>query len=234
MIRTGLIWSIIFITIMAVIAYWTSQNLPDQALFPVHWGIDGKPDRFVDRESAIRNLWMLPAISAFVSLVLAIAPLIDPRKNNIFKARQFYLMVWIATMVLMTIVTLGISFAMRGVGGEQFVNDQFVRLIIGGISLLYLLIGNYLPKTKPSFSFGIRTPWTLSSNTTWEKTHRLGGRLFIFAGLVGAVSAFFLNGIWLALVLPAMALVIVVICFVYSWLAWRKADDKIGQTDYVE
>jgi immunity protein, SdpI family len=234
MIRTGLIWSIIFIAIMAAIAYWTSQNLPDQALFPVHWGIDGTPDRFVDKQGAIRNLWMLPGISAFVSLVLAIAPLIDPRKNNIFKARQFYLLVWIATMVLMTIITLGISFAMRGVGGEQFVNDQFVRLVIGGISLLYLLIGNYLPKTKPSFSFGIRTPWTLSSNTTWEKTHRLGGRLFILAGLIGAVSAFFLNGIWLALALPAMVLVIVAICFVYSWLAWRKADDKIGQTDYVE
>ena len=234
MIRTGLIWSIIFIAIMAAIVLWTIPNLPDQELFPVHWGIDGTPDRYVDRQGAIRNLWILPALSSFVALILAIAPIIDPRKKNILKARDFYLLIWISTMVLMTIITLGISFAMRGIGGEEFVNDQFVRLVIGAISLLFIVIGNFLPKTRPSFSFGIRTPWTLSSNTTWEKTHRLGGRLFMLAGLIGAVSAFFLGGIWLALTLPAMVGTIAIVTFAYSWLTWRKADDKIGQTNYVE
>ncbi len=232
MIRTGLIISLSFIALMAAMVFYTVQNLPVQDLYPVHWGIDGTPDRWVPREEAIRNLWLLPGIALFISLLMAVLPFIDPRKNNIFRSKQFYLSAWIATMALLSFVTGGISAAMLGLGGESFMEGQFVRLIIGAVSLLIIIIGNFLPKAKPSFFMGIRTPWTLSSNDVWEKTHRLGGRLFMLSGFIGLVSAFVANNIWLALPLPVSNIAAVLISVLYSWKIYDQAPDKIGLTDY--
>ncbi|MEM1390866.1 MAG: SdpI family protein, partial [Pseudomonadota bacterium] len=88
-------------------------------------------------------------------------------------------------------------------------------------------------KTRPNWFLGIRTPWTLSSNQAWEKTHRLGGRLFMAIGVIGLIAAFVLDGLPLALIIPALALSTAMICAVYSYFVWRNADDKALDADYI-
>jgi len=85
-----------------------------------------------------------------------------------------------------------------------------------------VILGNLLPKTRPNFSFGIRTPWTLSNDNVWERTHRLGGPLLMLAGLIGLAGAFLAQGIWLAFALAGPAMAAVLISVVYSYLAWRR------------
>ena len=88
------------------------------------------------------------------------------------------------------------------------------------------MIGNYLPKTRPSFMFGVRTPWTLSSDFAWEKTHRFAGRLFMAAGALGLAGAFLFDGIWLALQLSALVIAAALASVVYSYFAWKSAGDR--------
>lgn len=111
--------------------------------------------------------------------------------------------------------------------GTDFVMpDEAVRFIIAGCALLMIVVGNYMPKTRSSFMFGVRTPWTLSSDHAWEKTHRLAGPLFMIAGALGMAGAFLFDGIWLALQLTALVSSAAIISVVYSYFAWKNAPDR--------
>lgn len=234
MIRTGLIWSALCLAAMAGIVLWTASQLPYGVEIPTHWGPSGEADAWSSREDAIKMLWLLPGISAFTAIALAIAPLLDPRKTNLMKSRQAYLAGWIGAMVLLTLVTGGVCLTiLRGAElGDAFNANHIVRWIVAGSALLFVVIGNYLPKTRPSWIIGVRTPWTLSSDYTWEKTHRLAGRLFMLAGILAIIGAFTLDGIWLALQLTALVLSAAIFSVIYSYFVWRTADDRQEGNEY--
>ena len=90
-----------------------------------------------------------------------------------------------------------------------------------------MVVGNYLGKMRSDFFFGIRTPSTLSSELSWNRTHRLGGKLMIALGaLVAAAAAFPTVLVWLAVLLAGTAFLVAVV-FVYSYRLWR--DDPARQ-----
>ena len=224
--RNGLIWTLGAVAAMAGIIVWAATQLPADAMIPTHWNASGEPDDFSTRNGALLLLGIFPAITLCVSALLAAAPFLDPRKSHIEHGHKALSATWIGILVLFTLVTLGIAISMvKGTSGD-FNTGGVVRWIIAGSAGLLIVIGNYLPKTRSNFMIGVRTPWTLSSDYTWEKTHRLAGKLFILAGLLGMIGAFMFNGIWLALQLSLLVLLTAVICIVYSYLVWRNADDR--------
>ena len=229
-IRTGLVWSAIALIVSGAISLFAWNGLPATGDIPVHWGPDGRPDQFAPKSGAGLYLLILPGSILLISLVLAAAPIIDPRKGNIERSRKAYLATWLGVLALMTLLNAGICLAMLRAAGQPDLPGGMVRYVIAGCAALMILIGNYLPKTRPSFMFGIRTPWTLSSDSAWEKTHRLAGPLFMLAGALGLAGAFLLSGIWLALQLTAWILLAALISIIYSYFAWRTAADKDAGT----
>lgn len=223
-IKTGLVWTVGAALTMALITAGTWNALPAIGEIPVHWGPDGQPDRFAGRGEAGLVLMMMPAITLLTGLILAFAPGLDPRKANIETGRRAYLAVWISVMVLLVLVHGGVARMMAA--GPGATSGEFVRWIIAGCGLLFVVIGNYMPKTRSSFIFGIRTPWTLSSDLAWEKTHRLAGPLFMAAGALGMAGAFLFSGIWLALQLTVWVVSAAIISIIYSYFAWKSADDR--------
>ncbi|KCZ54198.1 hypothetical protein HY29_15275 [Hyphomonas beringensis] len=232
-VKTGLAWSAGAILIACCISLVASANLPDNAQIPVHWGPDGKPDSFADREKATFMLWMMPAISAFVAACMAIAASVDPRQANLNSSRKAYLISWIGAMIVLTGIHGGIAFMMTQAGTPASDSPDMIRWIIAACGALFILIGNYLPKTRSTFMMGIRTPWTLSSDMTWEKTHRLAGRLFMVAGILGMIGAFVFHGIWLALQLSILVIGAALISVIYSWFVWRTATDRDEGSGYI-
>lgn len=75
--------------------------------------------------------------------------------------------------------------------GYEVSIDKIIPSIVG---ILFIVIGNYMPKIKSNYFYGIKTPWTLSSDTSWRKTHRLGGKVFIISGFIIILSSFLLPG----------------------------------------
>ncbi len=228
-IRLGLTVSAIALAIMAGIMVWAYQALPEGRI-PLHWNVHNDPDRWGTRTEALWSLAIIPVVTVFMTLLLAVLPSLDPRKTNLEKSSKVYAISWVSTAALLAICHVGIGLmtingATGGETDKAFV-VPFVRIVIAATGLLFILLGNYLPKTRPNWFLGIRTPWTLSSDDTWEKTHRLGGRLFLLSGIIGLITAFTLNGIWLALAMPLVLMPSVLICVVYSYLVWRRASDK--------
>lgn len=226
MMRTGLIFTAAAIAVMAGAYMWANGAIPANAGdLPVHWGVNG-PDRFAPRDEAMRYLLLMPAISLFVSLLMAAAPQIDPFRENILKGRRAYLTAWIGAQALLALAAVGVAVMMvrhaQGGGGH----NEFVRFIIAGVGVLFIFLGDAMPKTRPNFFVGVRTPWTLTSDLAWQKTHRLAGWLFVLTGFWAIVAAFTLKGLPLALSVAVPAIAVALISAIYSWAVWKDDPDK--------
>ncbi len=232
MIRTGLIVSAIVLVLMAGISLWASGHLPAENI-PVHWDANGVADRFADRQEALFILWLVPGIALLGAAVFSLLPQIEPMRDNLFKSRKAYNAVWISSMTLFLAIQGGIAYMMVQSAGDQMQSNEFVRVVIAGTGILFIVLGNYLPKTRQNWILGIRTPWTLSSEYTWEKTHRLAGRLFFGVGFICLFSAFVVDGIGLVVVVTGLAVSSALISAVYSYLVYRGAPDKRVNPDYI-
>ena len=232
MIRTGLIFTTIAAIGMCAINLWAMPQFPEGQI-PVHWGLDGTPDRYGDRSEAFCALWMIPIAALFTGAILAIVPRLDPNGDNLMKSRKAYIAIWSSAMIMLLGVHAGIALLMvRSVSDTPDANE-FVRFVIAASAILIIIKGNYLPKTRSNWFLGIRTPWTLSSDVTWEKTHRLAGRLLMIAGFICLIGAFLLNGGWLIVMLLSTLMPAMLISVVYSYFVWRNAPDKRVGPEYI-
>ncbi|WP_084420190.1 SdpI family protein [Henriciella litoralis] len=233
MIKTGLIWTAGAIAVMAGILFWAWGAVPDGQPIPVHWNASGEADSFKPRSEALIYLLILPASALFTSLLMALAPSLDPFKDNLRKSAKAYVAIWAGILLLMTFLTGGIAYMMvRGAQDGETSND-FIRFVLAACGILFIVIGNYLPKTRKTFFIGIRTPWTLTSDYTWEKTHRLVGPLYILAGLIGIIAAFTMSGIALVITFVGAVLSVSLFGVIYSWWVWRHANDRNEGSDYI-
>jgi len=190
--------------------------LPENAQIPVHWGLEGNADRFVDKWP---GLLMMPGIALMVGVLLWVLPKIDPRKQHIAESKPYYYpMMMVLQAVFLCIYILSILSAK----GEQF---DVAAYVVAGIGIVFMVLGNYLPKIRSNFFIGIRTPWTLSSEQVWQKTHRLGGFTFFTLGIVMTLGNLFLAVPAMFKMLAILVFVAVVWIYVASWY-WFKQEQS--------
>ncbi len=180
---------------------------------PLHWGIDGTPDRY---GPAWEGLFMPPAVMAMVLGIFSVLKWMEPRQENLEKSSKARGGIALAVVLMMLIIQAGtIGFVLGS-------DVPMVRLVFFAMGLMFMLMGNFLGKTRSNFFIGIRTPWTLSSDEVWRKTHRMGGKLFMAVGAVMAGIAWLVAQSNLAFVLIICVVPAVLIPAVYSWWLWRQ------------
>ena len=193
------------------------SRLPDRVA--VHWDIHGEPNRYASRVEAA---CLLPVLMVALYLIMQWYPSRDPRAANIAKFRGAYdtiVAAMIAVLGVVHVLVLGQSLGWR-------VDITTVLFVCGGAMLV--LLGNLLPLARSNFIFGIRTPWTLSSEHVWTRAHRVGGYAMVAAGLLTMVSAFFARPAGAVVALASLILA-GVIPVVYSYLLWSR--DRPGPPD---
>ena len=199
--------------IMAIVAWPTA---PDS--IPVHWGLSGTPDRFGGR---FEGLFGPPLIGARRDLGLLTMPRVDPRRAHYDAFAGPYTMIRTAVVGLMLGLNIMVHLAMRG----RAVNVNVVSPI--GIGVLLLVLGNYLPKIKSNWFIGVRTPWTLSSEESWRRTHRLAGWLFALSGAIVVLTTLFKPGIGIVAVAVSCA-TSAAVSIVYSVLRVEEGSGADG------
>lgn len=219
--RTQLNWLLVamlaMVAVMFAISAYAWFTLPAGIRVPVHWNFQGQPNRYTDKTHA---LLIMPCVAFGVALIFRIIPVIEPRQRNLLRSFVAYRAVALA----LTAFFLALHAVMAGNLLHLF--DMRMNSIIGIlVSVLLLPLGNYMGKVRSNFMFGIRTPWTLTSNVAWDKTHRLGGRLLFLVGLAGIVVNLVtpVMGLRITLALLFASLMFMVL---YSWLVWRTAPDR--------
>ena len=201
---------VVFLAGAVVFSLAVYSRLPERV--PVHWGVSGEPDRYGSR---LEGAFLVPAIMAAVFVFMRWLPSIDPRAANIEKFRDTY---DVAVLVVMAFMT-AIHVLMLGVSLGWPVNITTVVLV--GLGLLFVVVGNVLPRARSNFVFGIRTPWTLSSDAVWARTNRVGGYTMVAAGLLTVAAAFVARPLGVVIALASM-FIAALTPIVYSYVLWSR------------
>ncbi|HET7587741.1 MAG TPA: SdpI family protein [Gammaproteobacteria bacterium] len=208
-----------FVLVLAAfaVAAWFYPQLPDTV--PTHWNAAGQPD---DYTSKPWGPFILPLAMLGAWIALSVLPPIAPRGYRLDRFIGTYGILMLAMLAALLVLTIVMLLA---ADGKQFNSTRVAFIVIGA---LFVVLGNYLGKLRKNFFIGIRTPWTLASDEVWARTHRLGGWLFVLAGLAVVAIGTLDLGVW-----PFMAAVgsAALVPAIYSYLAYRQVErEQVGKS----
>jgi len=187
------------------------NHLPEQ--MASHWNINDQVDGYMSKFWAV---FMMPLITLGMFVLFLVIPSIDPLKANIAQFREVFNL-FIVLMVAFMLYTYGLTLAWSlGYTGLRMSSSM-----LPAIGLLLIFIGFMLRQAKRNFFIGIRTPWTLSSDRVWNKTHQIGSTLFIVAGALAVIGSFFggTTAFWMLMV-PIFGSTIFLM--VYSYVLYKQ------------
>ena len=211
----------IVLALMLALSFWGWNQIPAGAEVPVHFDINGNPDRY---GSPFWAMFSIPIVTLFVVLLIAFIPVLEPRKENLKLSGRAYKVTWGALLLFMGGLHATLLLATLQIGRPDLIN-VFLPLGMGG---LFIVLGNMMGKVRSNFMFGIRTPWTLSSELSWNKTHRLGGRMMMGVGFLTVLTALFLPMSWVIGLMTAGLFLMLIVTLVYSWMIY-KDDPEVLQ-----
>jgi uncharacterized membrane protein len=195
--------------------YGDRELLP--AVVPVHWGINGQPDRFIERDHLLPYLLLAPGAMVGMVVLWRLLPWLSPRRFEVDTFRATYEQIMGLVIALFAYLHFAILWSYLHPTTEP------IRLMVSGMCLFFALTGNLLGKVKRNFWMGVRTPWTLASEPVWERTHRLTAWLFVALGLVGFVATMLGVPLWM---LFALILVGVLVPVIYSLVIYKRLEKQ--------
>lgn len=191
------------------IAVYLYPTMPDR--LASHWNAQGQVDGYMDKGW---GLFLMPIVSAFLFLMFLAIPKIDPLKENIAKFRKTF-----DIFVVLILLFMLYLFCLTIIWNSGVMFDMIWALVPAFVGLFYYC-GILVESAKRNWFIGIRTPWTITNENVWNKTHRLGGKLFKLSALIAAFGLLFEDyAIWFVLV-PVIALSIYLV--VYSYFEYQK------------
>lgn len=205
-----LTWAIIAIQI--IVAVYGFIVLP--ATVPIHWGANGQANGYGPKWV---DTFLFPLISLGLYLLIRVLIAAGPRMGG----RE----VTATNLQIAKIVTAGIALFMLIIqlvvlAAALGISFDMAMVITLAVSVLFIFIGNFMGRMRRNFWMGIRTPWTLTNTTVWERTHRLGGWLFVAVGLIGIVCSFIpALRLW-GIVVPILA--VSIFLYIYSYVCYRQ------------
>ena len=207
-----LVISALFVLILLWAFVWLSPHMP--AHVPTHWNAQGQVNGYMSPLGAMLTPMIVIAVLALLTLLL---PAISPRGFSIAPFGSIFALIMLAVQAFVLVTALAVLLNAAG----HPVQMPLISML--GIGALLMVIGNYLGKLRKNFFIGIRTPWTLASDAVWERTHRIGGWLFMLAGAVGIALALAGGS---PVVLVAIVLGVTLVLTVYSYVAYRRLESR--------
>lgn len=205
--KTLLLASIVTILpILIGVIFW--NRLPE--VMATHFGTDNEANGFSSKAFAVFGI---PLILLALEWTGAMITSRDPKKQNI-SPKVFTFVLWIIPIVSLFVAAMEYSYNLGYRTDISFVAE----LLLG---VMFIVVGNYLPKARQNYTIGIRIPWTLANEDNWNRTHRLAGYLWVIGGILLVILA--LTGIGKAEWLIAAAILLALIPCAYSyWLHAKR------------
>lgn len=217
MMSKKLFWGLVVFLILnfaAHLAFYPA--LPDT--IPIHWGANGEVNGWGPKWSVLITA-LLPA---GLLILFRILPVIDPKADNYKRFRPIWNGFILGFTLFMTAVGWLSELSVFGVLPDE---SNLVGILVGGgIGILFILLGNYMPRIKQNYTFGCRTPWALDNEHNWNRTQRMGGFTFIGMGILVLLSCVFagiLGDFGVLIVLLVATLGGSVWIYLYSFLVYK-------------
>lgn len=182
------------------------NDLPQQ--IATHWGMNGEPDGYSSKAFVVFGL---PLILLAIQWFCAVGTTkFDPKAKDI-SPKMMSVVLWIIPVISIVLSSFSYLVAL----GKEIRVALVVNILMGA---MFIVIGNYLPKCKQSYTMGIKLPWTLESEENWNKTHRFAGVLWFIGGIVILATAIFES----LIISFTITILMAIVPTVYSYLLYKK------------
>jgi uncharacterized membrane protein len=178
-----------------------------------HWGLNGRPNGYMPKEI---GLFLPPAVAVMLVLLFSVLPKIEPRRNNLLASRKLYFASWYGALGVLTVIHLMVVLNAAGV------RVDINRWVLVTMSLLFVLLGNYMGKSRSTFFVGTRLPWTLTSELAWNMANRLVGYGFVATGLAVLLTLAVVGSTAAIIVCVFGLTVTVVVGVVAAFVYWKR------------
>ena len=206
-------WTLLITSIVILLpiyfGYMLWDELPD--IMATHWGFDNQPNGYSSKAMVVYGIPII--MLAMQWFMLFVTELDMKKKNHSMKLIQLVLWIIPAMTVLVSVVCYAYALGIE-------LNTGFWALFFLG--LMFIVVGNYLPKCRQNWTIGIKLPWTLSDAENWNHTHRLAGPVWMAGGLMTVLCSFFSKRPVVAYGSIVIILLMVLIPTVYSYLYYKK------------
>jgi uncharacterized membrane protein len=199
---------------MFVVSAWAWPHVPDR--LPVHWNLQGEVDRYGGK---FEGLLLLPLVTLGLYLLLMFVPFVDPGRRNYENFRKAYNVIRIVLVLFMALIYGLMILSAFGYQGDT------TMVVLLAMGVLFIVLGNFMGKLRPNWFVGVRTPWTLSSKLSWDKTHRLAGWLFVLMGALFVLLAL-VQTTWMFITVFTINGLCILWMVVYSYLVYRSDPDR--------
>lgn len=203
-----LLVSSIIILLPAIAGLLMWNILPER--IATHWGADGEANGWSTRAFTIFGL---PLIMLVFHWICILVTALDPKNKN-QSNKVFSLIFWIMPIISLTMCGTVYAVAL----GNADMMDLAVRVLLG---LMFVIIGNYMPKCRQNYTIGIKITWTLRNEENWNKTHRFAGRVWVIGGVI-LLSTIFVPMEKIMWVLLACILILAFLPMIYSYAYYKK------------
>jgi uncharacterized membrane protein len=203
-----LTWLVMLVPLVHLAVSWNS--LPDQV--PVHFNLDGEVDRW---GSKYYFLTIILGVTIVTYFFLKFLPYLDPKQKIEYMGSKFTRLRFVLILFL---ASISLFLTYNALNPATF-NMNLMFVLLG---VFFIVLGNYFQAIKPNYFIGIRTPWTLESENVWKKTHRIGGRLWMLAGLLLVLLAFTEDKVISRIFFIIIMTISVGIPIVYSFIESKK------------
>jgi uncharacterized membrane protein len=205
-------WLIGIIILIWIFTFTVFGRLPDK--IPMHWNISGQVDRFGPK----KDIFLSPSIITIIYFAMVYLPLIDPKRTNYGKFAGAYRVIRVVLVIILSAVYFASAYSALGY--------RIDMSRMGSLIIPFMLIGfgSAMGKLRHNYFVGIRTPWTLADEEVWNKTHQLGGKLWLIAGIIGLFASFF-SGTWVAVLMFVLLITAVIVPIVYSYIVFKKKEE---------
>ena len=204
----------VVIWLLPVLYFLNVYNTIPQTV-PLHFGLDGKPNRFGSKDELIWLFIVLSILAIGIYFLIRYLPRIDPKKTagysaGTFKKLSFSLVVFFSALQLFII-----NSAITG----SFTISKFMLPLMG---LFFSYLGNLMHSVKPNYFFGIRTPWALEDENTWRATHQLASKLWLAGGIAITITTLLFPYKTGFILFMCIILLITLIPVVYSYRYYKQ------------
>ena len=207
--KKTLILTSLVLLIPVIVGLMLWNQLPDP--MPSHWDIHGNVDNWSSKAFMVFGL---PALMLALQWVCLLACTADPKYQN-YNSKMLKLALWICPAIGLVLCCMVYPQAL----GHSVPVETIMPLLVG---VLFIVVGNWLPKCQQTYTMGIKLPWTFASEENWNATHRFGGKVWVIGGIVTMLTAIWGNFWVLMIILAAM----VILPTVYSYLYYRNHEKE--------
>jgi len=213
--RRAVVFSVVLVVLQFAVGFYLYPQMPVR--MAIHWGLSGEADGYGSR---FLGLFLIPIVSLVFLPFMLVLPRLDPSRGiERFRGGYDWFMFGF-TVYMAYVYWLSVAWNL----GWRF---SFMRMLAPAMGGLFVGIGGLLRGAKQNWFMGIRTPWTMSSEEVWDRTHELGSRLFMVSGGLAALGTFTEGWFALALILVPVLFTGMYLVY-YSYSEYRRLVVKPG------